>query len=527
MINFLIFLLVLNSLVAWFEINGEIITITSSSDNKLHVIETNELFTLGMIDDNSIQTKIKETCQLIDADEEECIRYLTCQLYTLDGRITTQCKETYSDDMKDNQLFEGNQGYTTPKYRYSSFTCLSGSQKIDKSILRTSNVRKKFQTSDPSFRVCKYHNVCLLYGSYPTMVYFEDPKVKAELPSDFQLSSFDVEDHVELGYISDYYTSLNKSFLPIHFQSTPMPNSMFLHSDKYRVGFLLSHSWPNYGHHLMDSIFPTLTAAQIYQIPFENIQQVYDSSCLRMANSNALSVNPKISNKTNQEVCLDNIHQLNDYFFDHSPLFLDDETYSQQRICYRTLITGFGSAFSLKAWDLSKQLSMHVIRNHVLTRLTTKQRLNTPGYFEKYPDNRILVLQSGHGFTLDASDRVLVNDFLCQETSQTLVQMQLQDVYQVQCIYPQDLTFEEEIQYAQSAAIIVSFHGTLSYTTIFARDNTQVVIITQNQTNEFGKEYHVFSRLTYLHVLWLTVTRLQTDFHAIVKHAIRLKEIHD
>ena len=83
-------------------------------------------------------------------------------------------------------------------------------------------------------------------------------------------------------------------------------------------------------------------------------------------------------------------------------------------------------------------------------------------------------------------------------------------------------TILQEIQLAQQAKMLISFHGTVSYTSLFLRDGTQVIIITENRPNQYGKDYHIFSRVTYFNTLWLSYERFQEDFVKILEHAIRL-----
>ena len=89
------------------------------------------------------------------------------------------------------------------------------------------------------------------------------------------------------------------------------------------------------------------------------------------------------------------------------------------------------------------------------------------------------------------------------------------------CFYPQYLTFSEQVLKAQRAKLIVSYHGTLAYAALFARDGTQVIIISEEGDGLFAKDFQIFSRLTYFHSLWLGYSRLH-ELPALLGYAIRL-----
>ena len=485
-----------------------------------------------------IAQKLREVCYTVYSPEAspllstqkiqnlrtECEQTIRCHVLEYDGSRKELCTEQYEHSMANDILYEGNRFSSRPKYRYSTHSCIGGSQQIDSSKLRQSNFRSKFSnTADSEFRVCKFHNVCLLYGKYPTLVYFQDPLMLNRLSKDFLFSSFTPEDHLHLGYISHYYsTSRNKTFMPLLFVNESLPENVFLHSDRHRIAFLASHSWPNYGHILIDNMLSTFAAALMYNIPTYKIHQIFESQCLKFAKVNPHGKSPSgINNMTNHEECVKHITELDDYLFDHRAIFLDDYVSTGVRICFRTLIAGHASAYSQKAWDLSRGIILRSFRDYVVQRLESKGLIHLDQLIEE--DNLILVPLRGKGLAMEDEHKDHLNHVLCEGVKESLHLLQLHDEYKVLCTYPHALTFPEEVQLAQQAKIIVSFHGTISYSTFFVRDDTQVIIVTENKVNEYGKDFHIYSRATHFHTLWLTYDRIQ-ELPTVLDHAIRLSE---
>jgi hypothetical protein len=134
--------------------------------------------------------------------------------------------------------------------------------KLQTLYLRNSNHRWKFDTTDSEFKVCNFRNACLLYGKFPTFVYFIDPVINDLLPEEFKFSEFTSQEHLESGYTRN----LSRSFMPIHYIYQAAPQHTFFHSETNYVAFLTSHSYANYGHYLVDIILATFAAAMHYRI---------------------------------------------------------------------------------------------------------------------------------------------------------------------------------------------------------------------------------------------------------------------
>lgn len=443
-----------------------------------------------------------------------CLRHLHCSLLAFDNTSSILCFQEYSNIFEDDILpSTSNSPRFFPKYKYSSFTCMGGSQIIDKKKLRTSNTRGKFPLADPTFRVCKFHNVCLLYGQYPSFLFFEDPDVINTLPEDFQLQNFTPWDHLHLGYFSYFFSSeLNKPFMPIQFVQESITDELFLHSSEDKVGMLVAHSWNNYGHHLFDVVVSMYTAALLYNIPISSVQPIFESRCKKFA---------MITWYERREGCIRLIEQFATLLSNNYPVFLDDDNKDDKRVCFRTLIAGFGSAFSQRAWDLSRDFSLRRFRDHVIKYLG----LDEPSIQVEDSDKRIGILVNLRGPgdvpNLDFDEKI--NDMLCNGTLRAINALELSSLYKVNCFRPDLVSFKEEVQAAQAHSIIISYQGTIAYTSLFCRDNTQVILMNEDEQYEYGKDFQIFSRLTFVHFLWLPRLRWDHDLKGVLQHAIRLQ----
>ena len=135
--------------------------------------------------------------------------------------------------------------------------------------------------------------------------------------------------------------------------------------------FLDSNSWTfNYGHYLNDNVMPTFVSAKLFQLNFQDSQQLFETSCRLFSTLEAAFANRIVtynrSMGTYRQACLHRLNTMWPYFYNHPPLYVDD--YTQQTICFKHLITGAGSTFGLKSLDLSRGLYFREFRDYVLHR---------------------------------------------------------------------------------------------------------------------------------------------------------------
>lgn len=480
-----------------------------------------------------LESEISTACSLLKIDG--CLRLLRC--FFIYGDLA-ECRESYQHTMPDALIANNLTGEVSLQqsfqHRFSSVSCQGGIQTLNGDLLRSSNHRHRFKPHDGEFKVCKFHNVCLLYGEYPTMIYFFDPTTEGELPRDQQFRYLSHFQQIELGYISDHDTRMkNRSWMPVTYVEEAIPANLFIHSSRI-VPFLLESSYANHGHHLMDTVFPVFAAALQYNIPVANVLQLFVHSCSRMAGAVAGDTSSTIENVTHQMHCLALINRRWQFFFDQPPRFLDSMQHQKKKSCFRTLIAGMGSAFSQKAWDISRGPALRSFRDHVVKRtLSLDQQKATTKKWK----NQVLVLQMGNALNIPgAGYKSKVNNDLCSTTSAVIEQINShrKEKLEVVCYRPEvssnlaDLasSFASEVAMAQSSRLIVTYHGTLAYTALFAQDHTKVIAITEETAGNFAKDYHIFSRALHFSVQYLPLSSLtnSTLLLSLAKHMLNVQE---
>jgi hypothetical protein len=94
----------------------------------------------------------------------------------------------------------------------------------------------------------------------------------------------------------------------------------------------------------------------------------------------------------------------------------------------------------------------------------------------------------------------------------------LQLNYDVHSVTNQDLGFISEIKAVQSAKILISVHGTISYMSLFARDDTQQIILYDPAENRF-KEHNILMYATHFNAMYYPWDQLD-HFEDILKFAV-------
>jgi hypothetical protein len=150
------------------------------------------------------------------------------------------------------------------KERFSSFQCIGGNQVFKTESLRQSSVTV-FPLNNPEFRTCYYKNVCLVNG---TLTFYQ--RMGGNVPEEYTPSGFGGNIH-HLSYLRGFT-------MPISTVSGSIPPGSTYHD--VNLMFLDSNSWSfNYGHYLHDNIIPTFAASKVFHLPFNNSQQIFETSC--------------------------------------------------------------------------------------------------------------------------------------------------------------------------------------------------------------------------------------------------------
>jgi hypothetical protein len=595
--------------------------------------------------DRNRQQQSEEICQLYGVQyQQSCIRDLLCLMVKYDTETHDSCKKPFSRFLTDFVVTPHDTAIAAPEKQinerlhvYSSFRCIGGSQHIQNpDILRHSP--KKFPKYDFKYRSCMFTNVCFMFDSeYPTMAFFRSPAMRpkqqstdsasVQVPIEFTPAGFGVE-LLQLGALSDFSTSrVNKSFMPVHYVDEPLwrnqnnldngerdsesnskqnggtsTNSV---SKRWRnpyiepnlVAFLGSTSWANYGHYLIDHVFPTFVAAGLWNISVENVLQLLDNSCMQMA-----LVNPNLPynfdpSLTNHQYCLNLYTNLSRHFFDLPPVFLDSRAaeVSDKMMCFKRAILGQNSAFGAASQDLSRAHWLRQFRDLVVRRVgagakaaeaaeVTKEEeeevnvrtsaesgggatSTETGTSSKTPKKMIYVSYKMAGFSLANEARHQMNQRMCDTTSaalQSLVEYReevhhiargqssgsdadggsasiggnrdtwtedvadtaaLAQEYYVVCGVVHNSSFEDEVRTAQEIDVLVTFEGTVSYTALFVRDNTEVIVIAQTKTADTYKENQYLMWATHFHASWIRIELFTVEYMAgVLLKAIYTKE---
>jgi len=387
---------------------------------------------------------------------------------------------------------------------YSSFQCIGGSQAMDTNIMKQASVTV-FPLNEAAHRTCLFRNVCFLNGELTYFSRYNKTVDHVQVPKDYQPRGFN-------GNV--FHVAYLRAFtLPIKTTTGSVPDD--IRFSKVDLTFLDANSWSfNYGHYLIDNVIPAFMAAKLFNLPFSDSQQLYETNCrlfsiLEPAFADRL-VTYNRSMGTYRQACLNKLDGMNSHFFDHPPRYLDQM--QSESICFRRLMAGHGSSFGLKSVDLSRALFLRAFRDFVVARLTTTGPV--------MPSQENLVLVGLR--TVGSAGGRIINE-LCEASSQALGKNPLfSERYRVECFVPSDLSFEDEIRQVQRAKVVVSVHGTISYMVLFARDGTQQISIASPKEL---KENQILLYATHFHTLYLTWDRIK-ELPGLLHHSLTLADDH-
>lgn len=153
-------------------------------------------------------------------------------------------------------------------------------------------------------------------------------------------------------------------------------------------------------------------------------------------------------------------------------------------------------------------------------------------------EDLVFVALSGYGQSEVINEKVLVaNNATCTAVTAAIesIQRELGQFlsYKVRCGGLASLSFEDEVSVAQSAKIWVTRDGTMSMSTLFVRDNTEVIIYsirdadtTATEPDDEWKEYNIQAFTTFSHFVWTPLLKYRDgsfilhDIKAILLQAL-------
>ena len=318
------------------------------------------------------------------------------------------------------------------KNTFSSFYCVGGSQTFPGTLQHT---WEEFPVANHSrYRVCLFHDVCVVNGE---VVYFSRQENLG--PEFFEIESFE-EGMVGLAYIGPF------GWRPKVVYST-LPSIAYTRKEVV-FGDALSISF-NMGHLLIDNIFPQFIAMELFNL---NVKSFEFFIMNEASHSYWDEPSEDFQNKTRRDDAIQNYDIIVPLFFSTLPRWLHNTT----DFCMKRFIVGQSSAFSVRSLDYGRPIHFRRIRDHLRKQL----KIQVPA-----SKNLIFVCQKTY--------RSVWND-LCDAVKHVIGQS-YEILCSTKCMYA--AAFAENVARIQRAWLVITEHGTVSYLSLFADDDTKVIVI--------------------------------------------------
>ena len=248
---------------------------------------------------------------------------------------------------------------------YSSHQCIGGSQHIPESDLIQQQHQKFPKSVDSQIRVCHFRNVCLNEGK---LLYFQKPILRS-LPNEFH----DLNKFIALGTVRDLGTADVAAKDTRYLEVELVSNFSFpKHAHPHKLGLLddVSLSY-NIGHYLIENVIPHFAAANIFNLDISDGVQVFQNPCHYFGLNNpteqgfpTVVMNGTVLDGDIHDICLATITSLYPYFFNHKPLFSEQEN----MLCFDSAVAGQSSAYGLRSLDLSRAVIIRNARDYIVDR---------------------------------------------------------------------------------------------------------------------------------------------------------------
>jgi len=341
------------------------------------------------------------------------------------------------------------------------------------------------------------------------LIYFQKNQTgQLNVPVDYTPQGFDGS-MFHTGHLRGFTIPIKVLYSPLASVGSNISSSTSLRLSR-KLTFLDANSWSfNYGHYMIDNVIPAFTAAKVFNIPFVNTQQLIETNCRLFSTLEPAFSEKKVdynhSMGTYRQACLRNLDTLWPNFFDHPPMYLDQLPPSNVSVqCFRQLVAGQGSTFGLKSLDLTRAIVLRDFRDFVLNRLNiSNPNLSKPNPRAVRDREKLVVV----GLRVAGSaGGVLIKD-LCGTVKRAMSEADPHGLYRVECLFPSELSFQEEIIAVRRARILVSVHGTISYLSLFSQDYTQQLSIASPKEL---KENQILPWASHFRLLYLTWNRMDS-----------------
>ena len=233
-------------------------------------------------------------------------------------------------------------------------------------------------------------------------------------------------------------------------------------------------------------MMPVFFAMDMFDILETDMSLYVENFC------NASSIYPfTVSEK---DRCIKIYRSLFHHIFDTDKLSMLGPT---DQVCFKNLIVGHTSAFSLRTLELARSGFIRRFRNRVVERAGLTHLLNLKSKIHK-----IIVLVKDDGGYSQLAPSSYLRSRLCN-----IVKNMATHIYptpEVICISNiASISFQTQLELSLTATVVISEHGTLSYFTIFTRTGTAGIVISPLEEGGGVKESNILLHTTHYQVFYL------------------------
>jgi len=340
---------------------------------------------------------------------------------------------------------------------YSSFQCAGGSQVFPGMALMSTHRDFWPAANHLAARVCVLHDVCVVNG---TVTYYSDPQLDSVVPAYASMPAF-----LEIGLVfAGYRYDLNDKspgWMP-NLVNGRIPTSYSRGPRDTYILDQLSYA-DNYAHLLIDSLWGGHMAAAMFDFDMTKAQFLGLVSC---------ATNPHFgSDETLKQKCSRNVAKWTSVLSEFPYLPIED---IKTPMCLSALIVGASQAFSLKSFHVMRGIILRNAREYVLAKLNLTENETSP-----LEHHHVVVLMKSSG----GATRAAKYPELCSDV--TTWANNIVPSVSIECIEgTPHLTVYSQVKSVLGASVIVTEHGSVSYTTRFARRGASCLHIGEDPPTE-------------------------------------------
>ena len=409
--------------------------------------------------------------------------------------LTKQVRQNATTDEMTHHKVEKLENVQEAEPIYSSFKCSGGNQDF--------HDMKPYDEDSISLKnkVCKLENICFQTDRF---VYFQHPE-ESMAPEFVQIQRKNI---VKLGLVQDvvvdfdFYLSIARSIaVPSH-----------LEFDDNKTWFLILSSYSDgIGHHLMDDLYPVLSAMDLFEIPLDDAAIAY-TGCRVLDHYN--EKNAYNTSKNRSEVCDENFATFSKLIFDTEAVMLPKVMTSDRPYkCFKSLVVGQNYAFNVDTVDKMRAITMRKGRDLVTRHITNSIEAKDMWDFIGGKFVVLILPKNNPGFQAG-----VLWPTICKDVPSILQKLGLQDVMVI-CNPSGTLKRDVEISLINQASLIIAEHGTLSLLAAFYGRDGAVLISVGKDEEVKNTETLLYS--LHIHVLFTTIERMD-NMTSLLRYGLHL-----